>query len=213
MARHRGLLYGGGAALAGIAFAVSVVVTAGPGIFNEWLRPSQCRAAPAVAAATAPFAVGDIAAFQTVAPRDLSALPFDATGDTVRTLGDLKGRTILLNLWATWCAPCRVEMPSLAALQEARGGDAFTVVATSIDHRDASRPEDFLAETNATALAYHREPTLALYNSLKEAGLAFGMPTTLLIAPDGCVAGALHGAAEWATPDALALVDAAIAAD
>jgi thiol-disulfide isomerase/thioredoxin len=213
MARHRWLLFGGGAALAGVAFAGAVVVTAGPGIFNEWLSASQCRAAPAVAAATAPFAVADLAAYQTVEPRDLSALPFDRAGGEVRTLGELKGRTVLLNLWATWCAPCRVEMPSLAALHEARSGEGFAVVATSIDTRDESRPEDFLAETGATALDYHREPTLGLYNSLKAAGLAFGMPTTLLIASDGCVAGAVHGPAEWDSPAALALIDAAVAAD
>lgn len=213
MARHRWLLYGGAAVGVGLAFTVSVIVTAGPGIFRDWLSPSQCRLAPAVAAAAKPFGTGELAAFQVVEPRDVSALPYDGTGDTARTLGELKGRTILLNLWATWCAPCRVEMPSLAALQTAKGSDRFAVVATSVDTRDANRPEDFLAETGATALAYHREPTLALFNSLKQAGLAFGMPTTLLIAPDGCVAGAVHAPAEWDSPDAFALIDAAVAAN
>jgi thiol-disulfide isomerase/thioredoxin len=213
VARHRWLLYGGAAVGVGLAFAVSVLVTAGPGIFREWLSASQCRAAPAVAAAAAPFAQGDLAAFRPVDPRDVSALPFDGTGTAARTLGELGGRTVLLNLWATWCAPCRVEMPSLAALAEAREGDRFAVVATSIDNRDQNRPEDFLAETGATALAYHREPTLSLYNSLKAAGLATGMPTTLLIASDGCVAGVVNAPAAWDSADALALVDAAVAAD
>ena len=103
-------------------------------------------------------------------------------------------------------------MPSLAALQEAKGSDDFAVIATSIDDRDANRPEAFLEETGATALAYHREPTLTLFNSLRSAGLTEGMPTTLLLGPDACVAGVLAGAAPWDGADAKALVDAAVAA-
>jgi len=152
-----------------------------------------------------------MAAFLPLTPADISALPFDGTGADVTTIASLKGQTTLFNLWATWCAPCRIEMPHLAALQDRRGGDDFAVVATSIDHNETGRPTEFLAETGAQSLAYHREPELTLFNSLKKAGLAIGMPTTLLIAPDGCAAGVLHGAANWDSADALALIDAAVA--
>jgi thiol-disulfide isomerase/thioredoxin len=124
----------------------------------------------------------------------------------------LAGQVVVLEFWATWCAPCRAEMPMLANLHEALSGEDFAVIATSIDSDDDNRPEDFLQETDATALAYHREPSLRLFNSLREAGLAKGMPTTLLIAPDGCVAGVLHGIAEWDSPDAKRLVRAALKA-
>lgn len=164
-----------------------------------------------MAEAVTPLARGAMAGFEPITPADVTALPYDGRGEEAATLAALKGQTVLLNLWATWCAPCRVEMPSLAALHSAKASDDFSVVAVSVDNRDANRPEDFLAETNATALAYHREPTMRLFNSLKEAGLASGMPTTLLIAPDGCAAGVLSGAADWHGEDAQALVDAAVA--
>ena len=201
-----------GAAALGLAvFGAAILITARPDLFRDLAGASQCRDATRMVSAVTPFARGAMAAFEPITPTDVTALPYDGRGEDAATLADLKGQTTLLNLWATWCAPCRVEMPSLAALHTARASDDFAVVAVSVDNRDANRPEDFLAETNATALAYHREPTMRLFNSLKEAGLASGMPTTLLIAPDGCVAGVLGGAADWHGEDALALVDAAVA--
>ncbi len=164
-----------------------------------------------MAAAVKPFAKGTMVGFAPITPADLSALPFDGRGEEAETIAALKGRTVLFNLWATWCAPCRVEMPSLAALHAEKADEDFAVVAVSVDNRDANRPEDFLAETGASALDYHREPTMTLFNSLKQAGLAAGMPTTLLIAPDGCAAGVLGGAADWHSADAAALIDAAVA--
>lgn len=164
-----------------------------------------------MAAAVEPHATGAMIAFTTVPPRDITKLPFNGTGESATTIEALKGRTILFNLWATWCAPCRIEMPHLAGLHESRANDDFAVIAVSIDNRDSNRPEDFLAETGAEALDYHREPTMQLFNSLKAAGLAAGMPTTLLIAPDGCVAGMLSGAADWNGTHANRLIDAALA--
>ncbi|ORE93108.1 Redoxin domain-containing protein [Stappia sp. 22II-S9-Z10] len=192
-----------------VIFVATVVFTARPTLFSDLVRGPQCQASTAIAEAVAPFATGQMAAFRTVTPANAETLPFDGTGDDVTTLAALKGKVTLLNLWATWCAPCRAEMPSLAALHEAKSGPDFAVVATSIDDKDRGRPEDFLAETGATALAYHREPTLTLFNSLRQAGLTEGMPTTLLLGPDGCIAGVLAGAAAWDGPDAKALVDAA----
>ncbi len=204
-------IIGGAAAVGVVVFAAAVAFTAGGDIFSLGSRTSQCRAAAEMAEAVKPYAKGEMAAFLPLTPSDISALPFDGTGEDATRLGALKGKTTLFNMWATWCAPCRVEMPHLAALQDARGGDDFAVVATSIDHNETGRPTEFLAETGAENLAYHREPELTLFNSLKKAGLAMGMPTTLLIAPDGCAAGVLHGAAMWDSPDSLALIDAAVA--
>ncbi|WMS41027.1 TlpA disulfide reductase family protein [Acuticoccus sp. MNP-M23] len=204
-------IIGGAAAVGVMVFTAAVLITAGGNIFSLAKGTSQCRAAAEMAGAVKPLVKGEMAAFLPLAPADLSALPFDGTGADATTIETLKGKTTLLNLWATWCAPCRIEMPHLAALETARGGDDFAVVATSIDHNDNGRPTEFLAETGAENLAYHREPDLTLFNSLKKAGLAMGMPTTLLIAPDGCAAGVLHGAAVWNSPDSLALIDAAVA--
>ena len=212
MSRHRWLSYGVAAVGAVVIFAATVVVTARPTIFSDLVRGPQCRATAAIAEAVAPMNRGAMAPFRAVAPADLTALPFDGTGSDARTIADLEGRVTLLNLWATWCAPCRAEMPWLAALHDKMAGDDFAVVAVSIDDHDRNRPEEFLAETGAESLAYHREPTLALFNSLRSAGLVEGMPTSLLLGPDGCVAGVLAGAAAWDTPEAEALIRAAIKA-
>jgi len=196
------------AVLAAAVFGVAVTLTARPDLFRLASGPSQCHLAGAVSKAVAPFAEGTMVGFSPAEPRDVSGLPFSGTD----TLSEFRGRTVLLNLWATWCAPCRIEMPHFAALHEAMSGADFTVIATSVDNRDENRPENFLAETNALALDYHREPTLTLFNSLRAADLAIGMPTTLLIAPDGCVAGVLHGAADWSGEQAKALIRSAVTA-
>lgn len=199
----------GVAALGVVVFLGAVLVTARPDFFREVAGGPQCREAQRMADAVAPFAKGEMAAFQTIAPTDVTGLPFDERSADTATLASLKGRTVLLNLWATWCAPCRVEMPSLAALHDAKSADDFGVVAVSIDNRDENRPEAFLEEAGAGALDYYREPTMRLFNSLNQAGLSTGMPSTLLLAPDGCAAGVLNGAAEWNGADAHALVEAA----
>ncbi|WP_157961565.1 TlpA disulfide reductase family protein [Acuticoccus kandeliae] len=157
-----------------------------------------------------PRTTGYMAAFQTLDPKDLTALPYDGVAPAAKTLEDFKGRLILLNLWATWCAPCRVEMPALASLQERFGSEDFSVVAVSIDDKDRNNPETFLERAGAANLDYFREPTLSLFNSLRAEGLAQGMPTTLLVGPDGCAAGVLHGAAAWDSADADNLIQAAI---
>lgn len=204
--RHRWLSYGGAGLLVVAVFAGAVVWSARATLFSGAASGGQCSAATAMARAVEETRRDAVAAIQTGDPRDITALPYNGTD----TLADFKGQTILLNLWATWCAPCRAEMPSLAALHTDMASEDFQVVGVSIDHRDGANPENFLKDTNATALEYHREPTLTLFNSLRDEGLAIGMPTTLLIAPDGCVAGVLHGPAEWDAPSAKLLIREAL---
>ena len=209
MRRHRLIFLA--VALAGLTFVAAVLGTVRPDITGLF-GGGQCRLAGRVAAAVEPHAEGTMAAFEPLQPVDVSALPYDGRGEDAARLAEREGTLTLMNLWATWCAPCRAEMPSLAALSEAMSGPAFEVLAVSIDNRDANRPEEFLPKTGADSLDYHREPTLTLFNSLRNAGLALGMPTTLLIAPDGCAAGVLHGAAAWDSAGARALITAAMEA-
>lgn len=143
-------------------------------------------------------------------PRKLPLLSFkDGEGRDV-TLADFAGKTVLVNLWATWCAPCREEMPALNALEEELGGDAFTVAAVSIDTQGLDKPKEFLKELNITRLGFYADETARIFQDLKVAGRAVGLPTTLLIDKQGCEIGYLPGPADWASDDAKALIRAAI---
>lgn len=145
-------------------------------------------------------------------PRDLSDFAFETAAGAPVRLADFSGRIVLLNLWATWCAPCRAEMPALDRLAAARGGDDFAVVAVNIDSGNPAKPKRFLKEIGAAALADYRDPKMALFGKIKAMGLAFGLPTTLVVDRNGCQIAALNGPAEWDSPAARAFVDAAVAA-
>lgn len=169
----------------------------------------RCAAAPAAAAALKPLATGALGALSlSERPVDLSDLPLSTVEGAVGRLGDFAGQTLLVNLWATWCVPCRTEMPHLQALQAARGGDRFSVVALNVDAGGAGRASRFLEDIGATGLIDRRDPEMASFDKLKAKGLVLGLPTTLLVNGDGCVLASLAGAADWASPEALALVDA-----
>lgn len=139
-------------------------------------------------------------------PVALPEFAFEAPGGASVTSEDLKGKVVLLNVWATWCVPCREEMPQLNALQSELGGDGFEVVALNIDKGGPEKAETFLEETGATDLKAYYDPSGKLFTTLK----AVGMPTTLLIDPEGKEMGRLVGPANWASPEAKALIQAAI---
>jgi thiol-disulfide isomerase/thioredoxin len=172
---------------------------------------AACRPAVELARKLAPLARGEVAAVKIAqSPLKLPALAFrDATGQPL-TLEHWRGRTVLLNLWATWCVPCRKEMPALDALQQRLGSPSFEVVAVNIDTRDPDKPKAFLKELGIEKLAYYADPTAKTFQDLKEIGRAFGMPTTMLVDRQGCELGTVAGPAEWASDDAVKLIQAAI---
>lgn len=155
-------------------------------------------------------ATGQVAAFAVVDdPRPVPMMAFNDVDGVGRTMEDWRGQTVLFNLWATWCAPCREEMPALDRLQAELGGDDFEVVAVSIDTRESADPQGFLEEIEVEALAFYHDNTADLFQNLRAEALAFGMPTTLLIDDENCLLGFLAGPAHWDSPDALALMAAA----
>jgi thiol-disulfide isomerase/thioredoxin len=170
-----------------------------------------CRPAVELAKKVAPFAHGEVAAVNVAkSPLKVPDLAFrDAAGKPL-TLADFRGRTVLLNLWATWCVPCRKEMPTLDALQGALGSKDFQVVAVNIDTRDPNKPKRFLKDIGVQKLAYYADPTAKAYQDLKAIGRAFGMPTTMLVDHQGCEIGTIAGPADWASPDAVKLIKAAL---
>lgn len=158
-------------------------------------------------AAAAKLNTGHMTAFvYKPAPEALAEVNFNDAEGKSRTLADWKGRTVLLNLWATWCAPCRKEMPALDRLQKQLGSDKFEVVALSVDRAGVDAARKFLAETKVEALKLYIDPTARATTALK----AVGMPTTILIGPDGLEIGRLVGPAEWDSEDAVRLVKSAI---
>jgi thiol-disulfide isomerase/thioredoxin len=172
-----------------------------------------CQPAVETAQRIAPLAKGEVAAVGVATTgRKLPDLAFKDEAGQARTLADWRGKTVLFNLWATWCVPCRKEMPALAELQANAGGPAFEVVAVNIDTRDPQKPKAWLKEVGlgSDKLGYFADSSAKVFQDLKEIGKAFGMPTTLLIDPQGCEIATLAGPAEWASEDALRLIRAAL---
>src|SRR5690606_35859467 len=138
-------------------------------------------------------------------PRELPLISFqDATGQTV-TLADFQGRVILLNLWATWCPPCREEMPSLDRLNAKLGSPSFEVVALSLD-RDPDLLKPFYQDFGIRMLRHYVDPTTKVSDTLR----APGVPTTLLMAREGRVIGRAMGPAAWDGPQVEALIEGAL---
>ena len=172
---------------------------------------ATCRPAVELAKKLAPLARGEVAAVNVAkSPLKVPDLAFQDAGGKPLSLANWRGRTVLLNLWATWCVPCRKEMPALDALQQKLGGPDFQVVAVNIDTRDPDKPKAFLKELGIDKLAYYTDPTAKTFQDLKAIGRAFGMPTTLLVDRQGCEIGTIAGPAEWASDDAIKLIQAAL---
>lgn len=136
-------------------------------------------------------------------PRPLPDLHFaDGTGRAVR-LSDFRGKTVLLNLWATWCGPCRQEMPALDRLQAELGGPDFQVIALSTDAQGVAVVRKFYQEVGVKRLGTYVEPA---HEDMGKLGL-IGLPTTLLIDPRGREIGRKLGRAEWDSAQMMALIE------
>ena len=173
---------------------------------------ANCAASAVIASRIGPLAKGEVAALSiNKFPRPAVDVAFDTPDGKRVTLADFRGRTVLLNLWATWCAPCRAEMPALDRLQAELGGPDFEVVTVNIDTARLERRAAFWKETNIRHLAFYADPKADIFQTLKRAGKAVGLPTTILVDSAGCELGAMAGPAEWDSEDAKKLISAAIA--
>lgn len=186
-----GMIWGMG--LIGLLLALTILAL-GRGLFRRGPVLALLLAAAPLAATERPanFALHDEA-------RPVPAIAFVDDEARTRTLADFKGKAVLLNLWATWCAPCRKEMPALDRLQSALGGPDFEVVALSLDRAGVEPVRRFYRETGVKEIAIYLDASGKALRDLKVTGL----PTTLLIDRDGRELGRLIGPAEW---DALEMV-------
>jgi thiol-disulfide isomerase/thioredoxin len=197
--------------LAGVVVGLAGVYGIGTLLGNRG-GDAACRPAVETARRMAPLAHGEVAAVAVAtAPLRVPDLAFNDAGGQAHTLSDWRGRTVLLNLWATWCIPCRKEMPALDALEAKLGGKEFEVVAVNIDTRDPDKPQAWLKDVGIGHLAYYADPSAKVFQDLKLIGKAFGMPTTMLVDPAGCELGTIAGPAEWASEDGIKLIQAALA--
>jgi thiol-disulfide isomerase/thioredoxin len=199
-----------GTVLVGAAIGFAGVYGIG-GLKRNTSGDPACRPAVELARKLAPLAHGEVAALTLAsAPLRLPDLTFEDAQGKPRKLSEWRGRTVLLNLWATWCVPCRKEMPALESLQTKLGGPDFEVVAVNIDTRDPQKPRNFLKEANLNGLGYFTDQNAKVFQDLKEIGRALGMPTSVLVDAQGCEIGTIAGPAEWGSEDAVKLISAAM---
>ena len=135
-------------------------------------------------------------------PRTLPELRFVDGEERALSLVEFRGRLVLLNIWATWCVPCRREMPTLDRLQVKLGGPDFEVLALSIDRQGLPAVKAFYEELGLEALRVYVDVSM---NVTRDLGVV-GIPTTLLVDRKGGESGRLVGPAEWDTPEMISFL-------
>ncbi|HWK46172.1 MAG TPA: TlpA disulfide reductase family protein [Stellaceae bacterium] len=156
------------------------------------------------AVAEAPLVSGSIGKFiATDPPVSAPVAEFTDSSGAPVTLASFKGHATLVNLWATWCAPCVHEMPSLDRLQQVKGGTTFAVVTISEDRQGSAVVDPFFEKYQLAHLGRYLDPKSAIGQALKIRGL----PTTLLLDRDGRELGRLEGGTDWTSPEVGRLID------
>lgn len=184
-----------------VIFAASMTTAAW--IYRSRLPADSAPAAVTPAALTAPAPRKSASAFKLhEQPRTLESFKFINGNWQATSLDDFHGKVILLNMWATWCGPCRAEMPTLDKLQATLGGRDFEVVALSIDEGGIPVVKKFYEELGLKSLRIYVDPTLKAPITLK----ALGVPTTLLINREGREIGRYAGPAEWDSPSIVGII-------
>ncbi len=161
------------------------------------------QAEPVTSATPGTIATTPFRSFQLLEePRTLKDFKFVDGKWKPASLADFQGKTVLLNIWATWCGPCREEMPTLDRLQASIGGPDFEVVALSIDEGGIAVINDFYQELGLKALRVFVDPAGTAPGTLN----VLGLPTTLLIDREGREVGRYMGPAEWDSPEMISVI-------
>lgn len=188
--------------------AVALVATLVVGNFMP-AQASQCTAQPLKAQVVDSAAIGDLAALNgTGTGRGYADLGFSDAAGNARTIADFAGKKLLVNFWASWCVPCRAEMPALQALATAYNSDTFEVLPINLDVGDSGieKAKKFLADEKLDLPLY--PAPLQAFQRLQQQAVSIGLPTTILLDEKGCELGVLQGPAEWDSPDGKAVIDA-----
>ncbi|WP_323014748.1 TlpA disulfide reductase family protein, partial [Devosia sp.] len=192
--------------LGGAALAIAVWM----GLGNAG-QAGECPVQREAAAAIDAAATGELAALNgTGEGRGYANLAFkDADGKDM-TIAHFSGKALLVNFWASWCVPCREEMPALDALAGKYNADDFMVLPINLDIGTSGleKAQGFLDEGQFTHLPLYADNTFAAFERLKQQAVAIGLPATLVLDGNGCELAVLQGPAEWNTPDGEAVIEA-----
>jgi thiol-disulfide isomerase/thioredoxin len=200
------------AAIALGSAAVALVATFVVGNFMP-AAASQCAAQSVRAQKVDAAAIGELAALNgTGTGRGYADLAFTDAAGTPKTIADFAGKKLLVNFWASWCVPCRAEMPALQALAHTYNSDQFEVVPINLDVGDSGleKAKQFLAEEKLDLPLY--PAPLQAFQRLQQEAVTVGLPTTVLLDEKGCELGVLQGPAEWDSQDGHAVIDALLGA-
>jgi thiol-disulfide isomerase/thioredoxin len=201
------LLVAVGLAIAAVAIAFAVF------LYNGDTAASECPVQKDKAAAIDAAAVGELAAVNpTGEGRGFSTLSFEDEAGKPKTIKDFAGKMLVVNFWATWCVPCRAEMPELDAVAATYDSDTFMVLPINLDIGDEGvrKAKAFLADGGWAHLPLYADPSFQAFERLKTEAVAIGLPATLILDAKGCELAVLQGPAEWNSPDGHKLVEALI---
>jgi len=190
--------------VAGLAVAIAAWVWLG----NAGMA-KECPVQAEDAAAIGDAAMGELAALNgTGEGRGYATMAFRDAGGTAMTIADFKGKALLVNFWASWCVPCREEMPALDALATKYNSDAFMVLPINLDIGEGGleKAQAFLDDNQFANLPLYADNTFAAFDRLKQQAVAVGLPATLVLDENGCELAVLQGPAEWNTPDGEAVI-------
>lgn len=188
-----------GVALVGVAAVLYIISQAST-------KPDAPKVGTVPVPAHTAFAAKVTTPGQPLPPPDLAFT--DAGGKSVK-VADFKGKVVVMNIWATWCGPCKVEMPTLAKLQADYAGKGVEVMAVSIDEADKAQQAQLFIAQNAP-LKFYLDGGMKL--PFKLSPPAVGTPTTVIYGKNGLEVARVTGDADWGSPEAKALIDKALAA-
>ncbi|HEV7275604.1 MAG TPA: TlpA disulfide reductase family protein [Devosiaceae bacterium] len=199
--------------LAGASAAVALAITLYVGNSGA-PQASECPVQAEAAAGIDRVAIGELAALNgTGEGRGYADLAFtDAAGNPL-TIADFAGKKLLINFWASWCVPCREEMPALDAVATRYNADDFMVLPINLDMGEdgAAKARNFLEEGQFANLPLYADASFEAFERLKREAVAIGLPATLLVDEAGCELAVLQGPAEWDSPDGHNVVEALLA--
>lgn len=193
-------------ALVSAAIALAITLWVG----NNSTQAATCPANTAEAARLDAAALGELAGVNgTGLGRSYADMALKDASEAPLTVANFEGKRLLINFWASWCVPCREEMPALNALADKYNSEKFMVLPVNTGETDPAKAKAFLAEGNWANLPLYSEAnSFEIINRLKTSAVSAGLPASVLVDEKGCELAVLQGPAEWDSPDGHGLIEA-----